>query len=105
MISYLVGQRTCEIGIRIALGARRGEVLRMVVGQGLALAALGVGVGGIASLVAGQLLSGLLFQIRPTDPWTFAVVASLLTATAVFATATPAARAADLDPIVALRTE
>jgi len=105
VMAYLVGQRTREIGIRMALGASHGEVVRMVVGRALALAAGGMVVGGVASLVAGQLMAGMLFQMRPTDPWTFAAVAVLLTLTAVAAAAAPAVRAAHVDPMVALRAE
>ena len=108
VLAYLVGQRTREIGIRIALGARRREVVAMVVGRALALAIKGVVIGGAASLVIGQVLSslsGMLFQVRPYDPWSFATVAALLTLTAVAASAGPAARAAQVDPVVALRTE
>jgi ABC-type antimicrobial peptide transport system permease subunit len=108
VLAYLVGQRTREIGIRIALGARRREVVAMVVGRALALAIKGVVIGGAASLVIGQLLSnlsGMLFQVRPYDPWSFATVAALLTLTAVAASARPAARAAQVDPVVALRAD
>ena len=108
VLAYLVGQRTREIGIRIALGARRREVVAMVVGRALALAVKGVVIGGAASLVIGQImsnLSGMLFQVRPYDPWSFGTVAALLTLTAVAASARPAARAAQVDPVVALRAE
>ncbi len=74
VLAYLVGQRTREIGIRIALGARRREVVAMVVGRALALTIKGVVIGGAASLVLGQILSnlsGMLFQVRPYDPWSF----------------------------------
>ena len=104
-MAYLVGQRTREIGIRIALGASHGEVVRMVVGRALALAAGGVVAGGVASLVAAQLIAGMLFQVRPTDPWTFAAIALLLTLTAVAAAAAPAVRAAHVNPIAALRAD
>jgi len=108
VLAHLVGQRTREIGIRIALGARRREVVAMVVGRALGLAIKGVVIGGAASLVIGQVLSslsGMLFQVRPYDPWSFGTVAALLTLTAVAASASPAARAAQVDPVVALRTE
>ena len=108
VLAYLVGQRTREIGIRIALGARRREVVAMVVGRALGLAIKGVVIGGAASLVIGQVLSslsGMLFQVRPYDPWSFGTVAALLALTAVAASARPAARAAQVDPVVALRTE
>jgi ABC-type antimicrobial peptide transport system permease subunit len=105
VLSSLVGQRTREIGIRIALGARRSEVVSLVVGRALALAAVGVAIGALASLAMGQLLAGMLFQVRPYDPWAFAVVAVLLTLTAAGAAATPAVRAAHVDPLVALRAD
>jgi ABC-type antimicrobial peptide transport system permease subunit len=105
VLAYLVGQRTREIGIRIALGARRREVVGMVVGRAFVLAVKGVVIGGLASLVMGQLVADMLFQVRPYDPWTFATVAVLLTLTAVAASATPAARAAHVNPIAALRAD
>ncbi len=105
VLAYLVGQRTREIGIRIALGARRREVVGMVVRRALVLAVKGVVIGGLASLVMGQVVAGMLFQVRPYDPWTFATVAVLLTLTAVAASATPAVRAAHVDPAVALRAD
>ena len=108
VLAYLVGQRTREIGIRIALGARRREVVGMVVGRALVLAIKGVAIGGVASLVIGQIvfsMADMLFQVRPYDPWTFATVAVLLTLTAVAASATPAARAAHVDPMTALRAD
>jgi ABC-type antimicrobial peptide transport system permease subunit len=105
VLAYLVGQRTREIGIRIALGARRREVIAMVVGRALGLALKGVVIGGLASLVMGQLVVGMLFAVPPYDPWTFATVAVLLTLTAVAASATPAVRAARVDPMVALRAD
>jgi putative ABC transport system permease protein len=105
VMAYVVGQRTREIGIRVALGARRSEVVRMFVTRALALALGGMLVGGLASLVAGQLLEGQLFQIAPWDPWSFGTIAVLLVLTAAAASAAPAVRAARVDPIVALRAE
>ena len=108
VLAYLVGQRTREIGIRIALGARRREVVGMVVGRALVLAAKGVALGALASVVIGQIvfsMTDMLFQVRPYDPWTFATVAVVLTLTAVAAAATPATRAAQVDPMVALRAD
>jgi putative ABC transport system permease protein len=105
VLAYLVGQRTREIGIRMALGARRSEVVGMVIGRAIALAVRGVAIGGVASLVVAQVVAGMLFNVRPYDPLTFVVVAVLLTLTAVLAAATPAARAAQVDPITALRTD
>jgi putative ABC transport system permease protein len=105
VMAYLVGQRTREIGIRVALGAHRRDVVRMIVTRAVALALVGVAVGGFASLVASQLLAGALFQIAPWDPWSFGTIAMLLALTAAFASAAPAVRAARVDPIVALRAE
>ena len=105
VMAYLVGQRTREIGIRIALGARRSEVIGSVVARALLLAVAGVGAGGLVSLAAGPALEGMLFQIAPWDPWSFAAIGLLLTVTAVAAAAAPALRAARVDPIVALRAE
>jgi putative ABC transport system permease protein len=105
VLAYLVGQRTREIGIRMALGARRSEVVGMVIRRAISLAARGVAVGALAALVVGQIVAGMLFRVRPYDPVTFVVVATLLTVTAVLAAATPALRAAQVDPIAALRTD
>jgi predicted permease len=105
VMAYLVGQRTREIGIRVALGARRREVVQMIVLRALALAAGGVLLGGIASLFVGQLLSDMLFRIEPWDPWSLVAIAVLLISCATAAAAAPALRAARIDPIVALRAE
>jgi putative ABC transport system permease protein len=105
VMAYLVGQRTREIGIRVALGARRLEVVRLIVLRALVLAAGGVLIGGIASLFVGQLLSDMLFRIEPWDPSSLVAIAALLIACATVAAAAPALRAARIDPIVALRAE
>jgi putative ABC transport system permease protein len=105
VLAYLVGQRTREIGIRMALGARRREVVGMVVGRALVLAVKGVTIGGVVSLLVGQAVAGMLFQVRPYDPLTFGTVAALLTLTAVAASATPAVRAAHVNPMAALRAD
>ena len=105
VISYGVTQRTQEIGIRMALGARGGDVLRMVIRHGAALAGIGLAVGLGGALLLSRLLSSLLFQVSPTDPPTFAVGLVVLTLVAVFAAALPALRASRTDPIVALRGE
>jgi putative ABC transport system permease protein len=105
VIAYSVSQRTQEIGIRMALGASRQDVLRMVVGGGLRLAIAGVLIGVALSLAAGQFISTLLFGVRPTDPLTFSAVAAALLATAVLAAWIPARRATRVDPMVALRYE
>jgi putative ABC transport system permease protein len=105
VISYGVAQRTQEIGIRMALGARHADVLGMVVRHGVALAGVGLAVGLAAALALSGLLSSLLFQVSPTDPPTFAVGLLVLSVVAVLAAALPAMRAARTDPMIALRSE
>ena len=105
VISYGVAQRTQEIGIRMALGARHADVLSLVVRHGAALAAVGLAVGLAGALALSGLLGSLLFRVSPTDPPTFATGMIVLTAVAVLAAALPARRAARTDPMVALRSE
>jgi len=105
VISYIVSQRTHEIGVRVALGARPGDVLRLVVRHGLFLTVIGLVVGLSISFGAAQLLSSLLYGIGPTDPTTFIGVALLLCAVVVLACYMPAQRAMRVDPMVALRYE
>jgi putative ABC transport system permease protein len=105
VMAHLVSQRTREIGIRMALGARPAAVVAMVVTQAVKLAGAGVLLGLIAAFIVTEFMAGMLFQISPTDPWTFVGIGVLMTITAVVAAATPARRAARVDPIVALRTE
>lgn len=105
VISYLVGQRTHEIGIRMALGAQRRDVVRMVLGEGLRVALVGVGVGIVAALGLTHLMTQMIFGVRAVDPLTFAGVAILLTFVALAACYIPARRAMRVDPIVALRYE
>jgi predicted permease len=105
VISYGVAQRTQEIGIRVALGARRADVLAMVVRHGVMLAGVGLAVGLAGALLLSRLLGSLLFRVSPTDPPTFATGVGVLTAVAVLAAALPARRAAQTDPMVALRNE
>lgn len=105
LLSYMVVQRTLEIGLRMAVGAQPGDVLRMIVLRGLTLAVLGVGVGVAASVVLTRLISGMLFEVRPTDPVTFAATAALLLLVSIAASSAPAFRASRLDPMKTLRVQ
>jgi putative ABC transport system permease protein len=105
VVSYSVSQRTHEIGVRMALGAERGDVLRNVVGQGIRSVLIGTGIGVAGSLAVTRLLRTMLFGVEPTDAPTFVAVSLLLLLVAWLACFIPARRAAKVDPMVALRYE
>jgi ABC-type antimicrobial peptide transport system permease subunit len=103
VMAYSVSQRTREIGLRLALGATTGDVLRLVFGQGLLLTVAGLALGLTAAALAAQLIAGLLYDVGATDPLTFVVIPVVLTAVAALAIFIPARRASRVDPVIALR--
>ena len=105
VIAYAVSQRTRELGIRMALGAQRDNILWLVLRQGLNLVLVGVAIGLVGALVLTRFLSGLLFDLKPTDPPTLIATSLLLVAVASLACWVPARRATKVDPMVALRNE
>jgi putative ABC transport system permease protein len=105
VIAFGVVQRTQEFGVRIALGAQAGDVLRLVVAEGVRVTIGGVVIGGAIALAAGKGIGSLLFRVSPRDPMVFAVVALTLIIVGILASAIPAARATRVDPNVALRNE
>jgi putative ABC transport system permease protein len=105
VLAYLVAQRQREIGVRVALGAARTDVVKLVVREGLMLAAIGAAVGLPAAIGLARVLNNLLFEVSPYDPLTFAAVITVLLVVALLACWVPARRAANVDPMIALRSE
>jgi len=105
LLNYEARRRVQEVGVRMALGADRSRVVRLVVGSGVRLALLGVAAGTLLALGAARLLSNLLFGVRPVDPLTFLGIAAVLVLVSALASYLPARRAAGVDPAIALRAE
>jgi putative ABC transport system permease protein len=105
VMAYLVAQQTHEIGVRIALGAKRSDVLRMIIRKGMTVALAGIAAGLLGAFALTRAMAGLLYDVQPTDPLTFAAVTTALTATAFLACCLPALKAALVDPVIALRYE
>jgi putative ABC transport system permease protein len=105
VMAYTFSQRTHEIGVRVALGAQRSDILRMALGEGMLLVAIGLGAGLIGATIVTRFLRSMLFSVTPTDPATFGAIAALLAAVALFACFIPARRATQVDPLVALRED
>jgi len=105
VISYLVSERTREIGIRLALGAQKSNILRVILQQGLQLALAGAVVGLLCAVIVSHFMASLLYGVNPTDPLSFATVAALFVGVALLACYLPARRAMKIDPMLALRHE
>jgi len=105
VMAYAVGQRSNEIGLRIALGASTGSVLGLILGQGVILTAIGLTLGLAGAIASARLLTTMLFQVRPSDPMVYLAVAVLLAVVALLASYVPASRASRIDPLAALRQE
>jgi ABC-type antimicrobial peptide transport system permease subunit len=104
-MAYAGAQRSNEIGLRMALGASTGSVLRLILGQGLRLAGLGWALGLAAAVAGTRLLTTTLFQVQPNDPWVYLAVAALLGVVTLVASYVPARRASKIDPLTALRQQ
>jgi ABC-type antimicrobial peptide transport system permease subunit len=104
-MAFAISQRTGEIGLRMALGARRGDILRVVLNDAALIVIAGVGVGLLGSLLLTRFLQTLLFDVKPTDPLTFGALTILLAGVALLASFIPARRASRIDPLLALRHE
>jgi putative ABC transport system permease protein len=105
VVSYSVAQRTREIGVRMAIGADRSDILRLILHQAAGSAGIGICAGLLAGFLAGRLINGLLFQTTPTDPISLAISVLALILVTLLAVSMPAARAASVDPVQALRSE
>jgi predicted permease len=105
VMAYTFSQRTHEIGIRMALGAQRKDIMRLAVGEGMTLVAFGLGAGIVGAAILSRYLRSMLYEVKPTDPLTFLAIAALLAAVALLACFIPARRATQVDPLVALREE
>jgi putative ABC transport system permease protein len=105
VLSYNVRRRVREIGIRMALGAQLGDVLKMIVTQGMKATTIGLGIGLMGALALGRLVASLIYGVHPTDPITFGAVSLLLASVGLLASVVPAYRAVRIDPLVALRDE
>jgi putative ABC transport system permease protein len=105
VLAYAVGRRTNEIGVRMALGAQRGDVLRMVLRRGVILAVIGIGFGIAGAAALARSLTAMLYGLTPLDPATYVAVTVLFVAVALLAAYLPARRAANVDPLVAIRCE
>lgn len=105
LMAYAVNQRTHEIGVRVAVGAQRGDVLSLILRDGAKLALFGAAIGIVAAFGLTRLMAGLLFEVKPTDPLTFLIVVGLLCLVALLACYIPARRAMKVDPMIALRYE
>jgi ABC-type antimicrobial peptide transport system permease subunit len=104
-MAYLVTQRTQEIGLRMALGAQRSDVFKLIVGKGMRLVIIGMAIGLVASLALTRVMGSLLFEVTPTDALTFVIVSVVLLTVALLACYIPARRATNVDPLTSLRYE